>query len=281
TSPSEQIAQVVEPRKPMHFFNSFNRRPHINEGIALVLFGVVVILTGVFLLGSTTLSMLFTLSGIGSVMLGIVAFFLSSGPMVHPSLMEAGMLSGLIPLNDLLRDLEIGGGFHTPSSMTEKPFVICPITDDFNLEKLPKTPLGSFLIGENVKECAIMLEPPASSLLEGIPMDVTGRGADAGFNLIREIMIDVFEMANAVDSRWDGVEATIRLHSTYLPTLCESLHSKIPFLCSTVGCPICSLAMVVLSESTGAPFTKHKCTRSKEDITFHLVPYAGVSTDNI
>ena len=128
----------------------------------------------------------------------------------------------------------------------------------YNGEPLPT---GTFVSGPGT--AGLLLEPSCTPLLGllkeqehlHIPAD---RAALHG--LVRELGVDVLEVAGQAGSMQEGEIITIILNEYRLIGGCRVMSAESPRCCIVSPCPVCSLFATVFAEGTGKVIQLERCT---------------------
>jgi hypothetical protein len=95
-------------------------------------------------------------------------------------------------------------------------------------------------------------------------------------DLIREICVDVLEVAERVFVTEDNEHITVTMEGYRLISGCQAIARESPKCCTAIPCPVCSLFACILSEGTGSIVEVERCTahpgKGSVDAVFNLVP---------
>lgn len=83
--------------------------------------------------------------------------------------------------------------------------------------------------------------------------------------LIREVGVDILEIADRATVSSDGDIVTILLERYRLPGGCRLMSAESPRCCTTHPCPVCSLFACVLAEGTGRAVQVERCDLDLKD----------------
>ena len=241
------------------------RGEYRRSGIVLIAFGAVVLVLGLVGYTGTTLSSLFLLSGIGTVFVGILTVFLTPERLVRSEVMHRGLISSVRALDGILRDLGLSSSaIYVPSIYRGKPMLVLPLSEKhFDLEGWLKHPSESTLVvGRSAEGCGIALEPLGSSLLRLVQDEMHISFLQDKESLpavIQEVYTQGLELCDAVEVEMGSNTIRMRFISPLFLEFCTQVMRDAPLLCNNVGCPYCSLAMLMVCEAMGTPLKKTGC----------------------
>jgi len=246
------------------------------SGLALIVFGAFVLVVGTLGYTGTTLSSLFVLSGVGTVFVGVLTIFLTPERLVRSEVMHRGLLSSVRAIDGIFRDLGLrSNALYLPSIYKGKPLLVIPISEKhFDLGGWLKRPSeGVFVVGKSVESCGLAIEPLGASLLSLIKDELRtppSDEADALSQLMEEVYTHGLDLCNAVElERLDGL-IRVRFTAPLFLDFCMDVSKDAPFLCTNVGCPYCSLALLLVCESMKTPLKKGECTVLPEEQTIQI-----------
>jgi len=95
-------------------------------------------------------------------------------------------------------------------------------------------------------------------------------------DLIREIGVDVLEVAERVFVTEDNEHITVTMEGYRLIDGCQAIARESPKCCTAIPCPVCSLFACILAEATGSVVEVERCTvhpgKGSVDAVFVLLP---------
>jgi hypothetical protein len=95
-------------------------------------------------------------------------------------------------------------------------------------------------------------------------------------NLVRELGVDVLDVAGSVTSTHDGGMITVNMEEYRLISGCRALIEESPRCCIQYPCPVCSLFASVFAEGTSAVVQVERCApdpkRSAVTAVFSILP---------
>jgi hypothetical protein len=142
----------------------------------------------------------------------------------------------------------------------------------------PSPPGGnSFVTGSDT--AGLMIVPAAAPLLEEIrdrEHMVVPSDMPALLDLVREVGVDVLEIADLVTTTTDGTNVTVKLDEYRLTHGCRAMRAESPKCCTTNPCPVISLIACLLSEGTKTVVQVERCSPDDEGrsvtAAFTLIP---------
>ena len=87
---------------------------------------------------------------------------------------------------------------------------------------------------------------------------------DALSELIREVGVDLLEVADRIRNERDGRTITITMEGYRLIAGCIAMSAESPRCCSTHPCPVCSLVACLLAEGLGTVIQVERCSPDAE-----------------
>jgi len=241
------------------------------SGLALIVFGAFVLVVGTLGYTGTTLSSLFVLSGVGTVFVGVLTIFLTPERFVRSEVMHRGLLSSLRAMDGILRDLGLSSSaLYLPSTYKGRPLLVIPVSEKhFDLQGWLKRPSeGVFVVGKSAEGCGLAFEPLGASLLSLVKDEFRPSLSDEAetiSQLMEEVYTHGLDLCDAVElERLDGL-IRVRFTSPLFLEFCVEVSRDAPLLCTSVGCPYCSLALLLVCESMETPLKKRECTVLPEE----------------
>jgi hypothetical protein len=184
-------------------------------------------------------------------------FILTIGPAPSVNRSLAGLLpvQGMVQLGRLYR--ELGAGTRV---VTIPPYEGRPLPAEFHpVEKgalshsgfhqvLQEVTMGGqsgFLVDPQGLPLLLMLRDRHRLVLPGEP--------DALFGAILEVLADILDVADSVESRYSSTRMTLVLQGYALFDGCRTLTRDDPSCCQRVPCPVCSLICCMIAEGLRSP----------------------------
>lgn len=133
-------------------------------------------------------------------------------------------------------------------------------------------PTDSFVMDNET--AGLLMEPACAPLLRllrekehlTIPSDMT-----ALQGLIRELGVEVLEVAGKVNSTEEGDIITVKMEDYRLIDGCRAMTYESPRCCTANPCPICSLFATILAEGTGKVVQIEQCAPDPKQTTVTAV----------
>lgn len=196
----------------------------------------------------------YTNAALASGFIGIFTILIVNQPTVDESTAKAELSSGVIPVNDLLKDLELkGNGVAVPPirNLTESRTYI-PAGE---LKELPELYDDMSVVSGGRGNMGVSLVPMGKTLMDEakskMEYDIEGEGIEAS----REIMGHLsqgMELAKSFSLRDEEFVKLRITHGKYLD-YCEKLRDESEDVCTRTGCPICSAYMTTAAEGISKP----------------------------
>ncbi|MCX6690535.1 MAG: hypothetical protein NTW33_00440 [Methanoregula sp.] len=120
---------------------------------------------------------------------------------------------------------------------------------------------GSFVTGADT--AGLLLVPSGDPLCKEIPEReqlVIPQEIAALKDLIREIGVDVLEVAERIEVSDDSELISVTMEGYRLIGGCQAVSRESPRCCTAVPCPVCSLFACILAEGTGAIVQVERCS---------------------
>ncbi len=125
------------------------------------------------------------------------------------------------------------------------------------------SPLPAGIFVSSPEHAGVLLVPAGEALLRQIRERehlVIPQEKEAIQDLIREIGVDVLEVADRVVVEEEGEHVTVTIEGFRLIGGCTECARESPRCCTMVPCPVCSLFACVLAEGTGSVVEVERCT---------------------
>lgn len=229
--------------------------------------GTVFIMIALYLFFYTS----YTNAALASGFIGIFTILIVNQPTVDESTAKAELSSGVKPINDLLKDLEVKGtGIAVPPirNLTESRTYI-PAGE---LRELPDLYDDMTVVTGGRGNMGVSIVPLGKTLLDEakskMEYDIEGEGIEAS----REIMGHLsqgMELAKSFSLR-DEEYIKLRItHGKYLD-YCEKLRKDSSDICKRTGCPICSAYVTAAAEGISKPLRVFKLEKDGKYIKIGL-----------
>jgi len=130
---------------------------------------------------------------------------------------------------------------------------------------------SSFAVGPDGS--GIILTPLGYPLLEMLEQSSALRlpdGVEEVLAAIREVFVDVFEVAEHVEAHRAGDSIAVALHGYRLFPGCERVRKESPAVCTRCPCPVCSLIACMLAKGTGKTTAIDHVAADRETQTIRL-----------
>ncbi|MFP4050580.1 MAG: hypothetical protein ACLFVB_02435 [Thermoplasmata archaeon] len=213
----------------------------------------------------------YTNAALASAFIGIFTVLIVNQPTVDESTAKAELSSGVTPINELLKDLELKSkGIAVPPmrNLTESRTYI-PAGD---FKELPELYDDMTVVSGGRGNMGVSLVPLGKTLLDEakskMEYDIEGEGIEAS----REIMGHLsqgMELAKSFSLR-DEEYIKLRItHGKYLD-YCEKLREDSPDICTRTGCPICSAYVTAAAEGISKPLRVFKLEKDGKYIKIGL-----------
>ena len=231
------------------------------------LIGTVFILIATYLFFYTS----YTNAALASAFIGVFTILIVNQPTVDESTAKAGLSSGVKPINELLKDLEVSGkGVAVPPirNLTESRTYI-PAGE---LKTLPDLYDDMYIVSGGRGNMGVSLVPMGKTLLDEakskMEYDIEGEGIEAS----REIMGHLsqgMELAKSFSLR-EEENVKIRITHGKYRGFCENLRSDSEDICTRTGCPICSAYITAAAEGLSKPLKIVKLEKDDKHIKIDL-----------
>ena len=213
----------------------------------------------------------YTNAALASAFIGIFTILIVNEPTVDESTAKAGFTSGVRPINELLKDLELKGkGVAVPPirNLTESRTYI-PAGE---LKELPDLYDDMSIVSGGRGNMGVSLVPMGKTLLdeakEKIEYDIEGEGIEAS----REIMGHLsqgMELSKSFSLREEDFIKLRITHGKYLD-YCEKIRQESEDICTRTGCPICSAYITAAAEGLSKPLKIITVKKDKKHIKIVL-----------
>ncbi|MGA2162760.1 MAG: hypothetical protein ABSG28_11300 [Methanoregula sp.] len=238
-------------------FPSLN--PYYRTALLLIVMAGILIITAVLTNRSDFTSAELVVAGLVCLLTGVFFTTLSGSDPLDLRYLSLFPAQGSINLTRTCADLGIQGNASIIPKGREgrtRTMQFIPVAV-YNGEPLP---MDSFVTGPDT--AGILMDPSCAPLLRllqerehlVIPPDMP-----ALHSLIRELGVDVLEVAGRVRSTHEGEIISVTLEEYRLIGGCRVLAEESPRCCTTNPCPVCSLFASVFAEGTGKVIQLERC----------------------
>jgi len=207
--------------------------------------------------------------GSGLTFWGALLLFIRPTKLVKVNLLDSTTISSLTTINHIIDDLKYkgkaiylpprylkglkGGTIFIPS----KKEIVIPSVEEVAQEKVfLKNPDG------------ISLTPPGLSLVNLYEKELGKDFAKVNLNYLQnnlpKLFIEDLEIAEDLEINVEGNMIQVKITGSIYNNLCKEAR-KLPNICGSLGCPLCSSIAVALTRATGKPIVIKKTDLSKDN----------------
>jgi hypothetical protein len=279
SSGTQFLASQVVSRAASHRTLS-DRRYYL--GAFMIALGLLTMLASM-IVGTMNLSGL----GLASFLIGLLVVYLRSHPAVPQELMEASMLSSLVNLERVLRQVKPEGKavYLAVHDRSDVPKVLLPLADNpARSVVLASADEDRYLLtdSEDPHKCGLLLEAPGASLLalmeKEAGVDFFNLGTDDFVDALRSGMVESLEIATEVKGTITDDPAKFRIKDGVLEGMVRSITRSAPNVSSRLGCPICSAAVCGAVKAVKRDITLEEAAHESGYHSLSL-RFAGGTTD--
>jgi len=263
---SEKEALRHEPRK-------HKRSPSETVAYILMLSGIITLVTSI-MYSSSILAFI----GLGLTFWGALLLFIKPTKYVKANLLDSTALSSLKTIDQIITDLNYkgkaiylpprylketkGGTVFIPS---KKDLIIPPAEEVAEEKVFLKNPQG------------ICLTPPGLSLANLYEKELGKDFAKLDLNYLQnnlpKLFIEDLEMAEDLEINIEDNMIQVKITRSIYKDLCNEVR-KLPKICGSLGCPLCSSIAIVLTRATGKAVIIEKTEVPKDGKTIEA--YYGI-----
>ncbi len=233
--------------------------PHYRTALVLIIMAGVLVTTAILTDRGDFTSAALVISGLACLLTGVFFATLSESDPLDLRYLSLLPVQGSINLTQACADLGIQGNAtiipkgrdgrtHTMQFLPVAAYHSAPLDSD------------SFVTGADA--AGLLMEPSCAPLLRllrerehlAIPSDMT-----ALHSLVRELGVEVLEVAERVHSTHEGEIITVTLEEYRLISGCRAMTMESPKCCIANPCPVCSLFATVFAEGTGKVIQVERC----------------------
>ena len=238
-------------------FPSLN--PHYRASLVLIIMAGVLVSTAILTNRGDFTSAALVVSGLVCLLTGVFFATLSGSDPLDLRYLSLLPVQGSINLVRVCADLGIqGNACFIPNGRDgrTRTMQFLPVADYHGAP----LPMDSFVTGTDA--AGLLMEPSCTPLLHllrerehlVIPSDMT-----ALHGLIRELGVEVLEVAGRVQSTHEGEIITVTMEEYRLINGCRAMTDESPKCCTANPCPVCSLFATVFAEGTGKVIQVERC----------------------
>jgi hypothetical protein len=243
--------------------------PSYKAALALVILAGVLVVTAILTNRGDFTSAALVIAGLACFLTGIFFVTLSGSDPLDLGYLSLLPVQGSITIARICGDLGIQGNAHfIPGGRDgrDHPMLLVPAADYAGTPLLTEP----FVAGHDM--AGILVEPasaPLFRLLRTKQHLAIPRDRAAMHNLIRELGVDVLDVAERTSSSDESGVITVSMENYRLIDGCRAMVLESPKCCITSPCPVCSLFATVCAESTGKVVRIERCLpdMNKPDVT--------------
>jgi hypothetical protein len=250
--------------------------PNYRAALVLVIMAGILITTAILTNRDDLTSAMMVVAGLVCLLTGIFFTTLSGSDPMDLRFLSLFPVQGSINLTRVCADLGIQGN----ACLVPKGREGRTRTMQFNPVAVYKgnpLPENSFVTGTDA--AGLLIEPSCAPLLQLLrerDRMVIGSEMSALHELVRELGVEVLDVAERVRSSHEGDIITITMDGYRLINGCRALIRESPKCCIANPCPVCSLYAVAFAEGTGRVVQIERCApdpkRPTVTAVFSLLP---------
>ncbi|WP_321507927.1 hypothetical protein [uncultured Methanoregula sp.] len=247
--------------------------PYYRAALALIIMAVVLVATAILADRGDFTSAALVISGLVCLLTGIFFATLSNADPLDLRYMSLLPVQGCINLARICADMGIQGNAcfipdHVDEDETPHTMQFIPVAE-YHAAPLPT---GSFATGPDT--AGLITEPSAAPLINllrerdhlAVPSEIS-----ALQNLVRELGMEVLEVAGQVSLTHEGDVITVTMEEYLLIGGCRAVHQESPKCCMVNPCPVCSLFASVYAEGMGKVIKVERCAPEAKSQTVKAV----------
>ena len=205
--------------------------------------------------------------GLGLTFWGALLLFVRSVRYVKSSLLDSTTLSTFTTINQIINESNLEGKaiYLPPRHLEEiksgkvfipsKKGVFIPPPEELAEEKIfLKNPMGICLTAPGVSLANLFEETLGTSF--------TKLNLDQLENNLPKLFIEDLEIAENLEINRKGNQIRIKITGSVYQDFCQQIQ-KLPKICGSLGCPLCSSLAVALTRATGKPIVIEKTKPSQ------------------
>jgi hypothetical protein len=233
--------------------------PYYRGAFALIIMAVILVAVAILTNRGDFTSAALVIAGLVCLLTGILFATLSGADPLDLRYMSLLSVQGSINLAAICADLGIQGNACFVHERQEDRSRIVQFIPVAEFQGLP-LPADSFSAEPAVP--GLMTGPSCAPLLSllrekdhlAVPSD-----APALQNLVRELGMEVMEVAGKVHSTIEGDVISVTMEDYLLIDGCRAVHAESPKCCTANPCPVCSLYACVFAEGLGKVIKIERC----------------------
>ena len=211
------------------------------------------IISGFFLsLAYFTRYIVFEITSILALFLGVVFVFIGVEPYVKMSVASRAVTSSLIPLSRLLSHLKVEGkAIHIPATSEQgSSKIFIPKHSRGSLPSFEKIAnrddvviLGEGVLLPSVGDALLQLYEEELGDLRSIDLDYL-------MEWLPKVLVDELRIAESMEITQKGMEIHVKLTESAFRQVCQRTEAA-KVICETTGCPLCSSIADAIAKTTG------------------------------
>jgi len=233
--------------------------PYFRGAFALIIMAVILVAVAILTNRGDFTSAALVIAGLVCLLTGVLFATLSGADPLDLRYLSLLPVQGSINLAKVCADLGIQGNACFVQEKTEDHSQIVQFIPVAEFQGLP-LPADSFSTESAAP--GLLTGPSCAPLLSllrrkdhlAIPSD-----APALQNLVRELGMDVMEVAGKVHTTIEGDVITVTMEDYLLIDSCRAIHAESPKCCTANPCPVCSLYACVFAEGLGKVIKVESC----------------------
>ncbi len=244
---------------------------HYRAALVLIIMAGVLVATAILANRSDFTSAALVVSGLVCLLTGIFFATLSGSDPLDLRYLSLLPVQNSINLSRVCADLGIQGNASIVPKGRDgrtRTMLFLPVAD-YNGAPLP---MDSFVMEKDA--AGLLMEPACAPLIQllrekeqlSIPSDMV-----ALHGLIRELGVEVLELADQVHSTQEGDILTVKMEEYRLISGCRAMTLESLRCCTANPCPICSLFATVFAEGTGNIIRIERCAPDPKKSTVNAV----------
>ncbi|MFA4876180.1 MAG: hypothetical protein WC586_02100 [Methanoregula sp.] len=235
--------------------------PYYRAALALIIMAVILVAAAILTNRGDITSAALVISGLVCLLTGIFFATLSNADPLDLRYMSLLSVQGCIGITRICADMGIQGNAcfipgHGDEETNPRTVQFIPVAD----YQTAPLPTGSFATGKD--SAGLITEPSSAPLITllrerdhlSVPTETTALG-----NLVRELGMEVLEVAGKVTTTHEGDIITITMEDYLLIGGCRAVHRESPKCCMVNPCPVCSLFAAVYAEGMGKVIKIERC----------------------
>jgi hypothetical protein len=272
----QQFTDLVKP--PGLFSVQFRASRQLETGktsIALAIVGIVLFIIWWITNNGSTTSLLLLLLGVSIVLLSIFLYFSSPYRYQSSEISDAMAISNALNLYQMLSFIAPGSSaIYLPATQSCDTKAMIMLPEGIDYQRIASA-FGStyiFKYNSDPASMAISLIPPGYGLYEQAVKLGASFSSDNLGNDISDVIKNGLEIASSAYVRQADDQLFVRLENINNAAMCRSVRANAPNICTTIGCPICSLVSCMVANGTGmnAKVTKVETIGRSINLTYKL-----------